>query len=339
MNLTMTVFEVVTDAGVTGVATSWLPGSPHEIGETAHHFLRPCLIGADPFERNRIWHEMMSFTTYLIPPKAASHIDIALWDIAGKATGLPIHKLLGGNRDRMPVYATMSAARDAQHQAAMVKEARDSGLRGAKLKMTDPDVAADEVAAAREAVGSDFSLMLDATGGFHYQDAVRVGRILERHGYEWYEDPINVHDIDGYQRLSDTLDIPVIMGEFTMGGPWALGAILRSGAADALRGIADAIGGITGRQMIGQAAEVMGRRLEPHSYGSTLVQAAHFHYMLSSRNNKWFEMPFPRMPLDYGMKTVIDVTSDGFALAPTAPGLGYEVDWDTIDNDTIAEYR
>jgi L-alanine-DL-glutamate epimerase-like enolase superfamily enzyme len=98
------------------------------------------------------------------------------------------------------------------------------------------------------------------------------------------------------------------------------------------------MGGITGMRKVGALAEAHGRRMEPHSYGSTLVQAAHLHHMLASRNCTFFEMPVPKGPLDFGMKDVIEADADGFVHAPTAPGLGYEVDWDVISDGTVAEF-
>jgi L-alanine-DL-glutamate epimerase-like enolase superfamily enzyme len=79
--------------------------------------------------------------------------------------------------------------------------------------------------------------------------------------------------------------------------------------------------------------------VEPHSYGSTLVQAAHLHHILAARNCEYFEVPHPKEKLDFGMKTVIETDKDGFVHAPTAPGLGYEVDWNAIDASTIQEFK
>jgi len=128
------------------------------------------------------------------------------------------------------------------------------------------------------------------------------------------------------------------MDEAMMRGPQQLGSILTEGAADPVRGVGDLIGGITGMRKIGAAAEMLGRRMEPHACGSTIVQAAHWHYMLSAKNCTSFEMPYPRYGLDFGMEDIVHIDEQGWVHAPTKPGLGYDIDWDVIDNATIAQY-
>lgn len=336
---TMSVFEITTDEGVTGVATSWLPASPTEIAEQATHFFKDLLIGSDVFERERLWHEMMSFSRYMIMPKAASLIDIALWDIAGKAALLPVYKVLGAYRHSVPAYATTETQNTVDDYVQLALECQARGLRGVKIHAAaTPEKDVEVCRAVRAAVGDDYTLMLDATSGYDWQGAVQVGRELEKLGFHWYEDPIRDDDVAGFVDLCRALDIPVLMGESTNRGPWIFAHYLSQGAADALRAVGDVMGGITGLRKVGALAEVHNRRMEPHSYGSTLVQAAHLHYILSVRNAEFFEMPVPKGPLDFGMKDVIDADEDGLVHAPAAPGLGYEVDWDVIDNETIAEF-
>ncbi|KAA9151854.1 mandelate racemase [Amycolatopsis acidicola] len=339
IQLTMTVFEVVTDEGITGVSTSWLPAGPNEIAESADHFFRPLLIGRDPFDRESIWQELMRFTRYLISPKAASNIDIALWDIAGKAAGLPVYKLLGAYRHEVPVYITTETQKDAADYARIAVEQQQANMHAVKIHAAAvPDKDIEACRAVREAVGPGYTLMLDATSAYDWEDAVRVGRELERLNFRWYEDPIRDDDVAGFVQLCKTLDIPVYMAESTARGPWPMAHYLATGAADGLRGVGDILGGITGLRKVGDLAELHNRRFEPHSYGSTLVQAAHLHHILATRSCEYFELPHPRGPMDFGMKTTLEISEDGYVHAPTAPGLGYEVDWDVIDNATVKQF-
>lgn len=339
VQLTMTVFELETDEGVTGVSTSWLPAGPREIAESADHFFRPLLVGTDVTQRERLWHEMMAFSRYLIAPKAASNIDIALWDIAGKAAGVPVYQLLGAYREEVPVYITTETQKNAEDYAEIALAAKAEGMHAVKLHAAaTPDKDIEACRATREAVGDDYTLMLDATSAYDYQDALRVGREIERLGFHWYEDPMRDDDIAGFVQLCQALDIPVLMGESTARGPWTFAAYLQAGACDALRAVGDVMGGITGLRKAGALAELHNRRLEPHSYGSTLVQAAHLHYMLSVRNCEFFELPHPRGPLDFGMSNTIEISAEGYAQAPTRPGLGFDLDWDELDNHTIEKY-
>lgn len=337
---TMSVFEIQTDEGITGHATSWLPASPTEIAEQAVHFFRDLLIGSDAFDRERLWQEMMALARYMIMPKAASLIDIALWDIAGKAAGLPIYKLLGAYRHSAPAYATTETQPSVQGYVDLALDCRARGLRGVKIHAAAvPEVDIEVCRAVREAVGPDYTLMLDATSAYDWQGALAVGRELERLGFHWYEDPIRDDDVAGFAELTRALDIPVLMGESSNRGPWTFAHYLAQGAGDAVRAVGDVMGGITGLRKVGALAEAHNRRMEPHSYGSTLVQAAHLHYLLSVRNAEYFEMPVPKGPLDFGMRDVIEADSEGMVHGPTKPGLGYEIDWDVIDRETVAEFK
>jgi L-alanine-DL-glutamate epimerase-like enolase superfamily enzyme len=281
----------------------------------------------------------LGMARFLVVPKAASNVDFALWDIAGKAAGLPIYKLLGAYRESVPVYDTMQSQDTPEQMAELALASKNRGVTAVKLR-AKPNAKTDIMGArlAREACGADFVLMFDATNGYDWEDAIKVGRALQGLDFFWYEDPMPDSDITGFRDLCASLDIPVLMGEAIMRGPWQLGSILREGVADSIRGVGDLIGGITGLRKIGAAAEMMSRRMEPHSYGSTLVQAAHLHYMLSVKNCTYFEMPYPRHGLDFGMKNVLEITDEGDVLAPSAPGIGYQIDWDIIDNATIKRF-
>lgn len=339
IQLTMSIFEIQTDEGITGHASSWLPAAPNEIAENAIHFFKPLIVGSDALDRERLWQEMMSFARYLIVPKAQSLIDIALWDIAGKAAGLPIYKLLGAYRHEVPAYATTETCPTVEDYVALALECKEQGYQAVKLHAYAVPTKDIEVCrAVREAVGEDYTLMLDATSAYDWQGAIDVGRELQRLNYHWYEDPIRDDDVSGFVSLCQSLDIPVLMGESTHRGIWPFADYLSRGAADALRAVGDVMGGITGLRKVGALAEAHNRRMEPHSYGSTLVQAAHLHHILSVRNCEFFEMPVPKGPLDFGMKDTIEIDGEGMVHAPTAPGLGYEIDWDVIDDATVAEH-
>ena len=340
VKMTMTVLEIGTDLGHTGVATSWLPASPVEIAEQANHFFRGLLLGADANDRERIWHEMMAHARYLIMPKAASLIDIALWDLAGKQAGLPVYKLLGAYREKVPTYATTTSYNTVEENVEVALAIRKRGYNACKIHPPSiPDLDIPICKAVREAVGPDYRLMLDATSAYDYDQALRVGRAIEKLDFYWYEDPIRDDDIAGLRELCSALDIMVLMGESTHRGPWAYANFFNQFAGDGYRTVCDVVGGITGLRKVAAAAEVHNRRVEPHSYGSTLVQAAHLHHIRAARNCEYFEVPHPKETLDFGMKTTIDIDREGFVHAPTAPGLGFEVDWDVIDNSTLAEFK
>src|SRR5258706_3038940 len=247
VKMTMTVFEIGTAEGHTGVSTSGLPAWPVEIADQANHFFRPLIVGADSNDRERLWHEMMAHARYLIMPKAASHIDIALWDLAGKQAGLPVYKLLGAYREKVPTYATTTSYNTVEENVAVALAIKKRGYNACKLHPPGiPDLDIEICKAIREAVGPDYRLMLDATSAYDYDQALRVGRAIEKLGFYWYEDPIRDDDIAGLRELCRALDIMVLMGESTHRGPWAYANFFTQFAGDGYRTVADVSGGITG---------------------------------------------------------------------------------------------
>ena len=152
-------------------------------------------------------------------PHAVGTVDIALWDIAGKAAGLPVHRLLGTCRDRIPAYFSTAHHQTAAEYADEAVYWREQGWRGYKLHPPrgpwlppgqSPPVGFDieACAAVRAAVGDDMTLMLDSSWSYSYPDALRVGQAIQDLGYFWYEDPLPDHDIHGYARLARHLQHP-----------------------------------------------------------------------------------------------------------------------------------
>lgn len=338
VQLTMPVVRIRTDEGPEGVAIGYLPGGPNEIGEVVAHFLRPLLVGSDPFDRERLWHEMMGLGRYMIDAKGPSLVDIALWDLAGHHFGVPVHVLLGTYRDAVPAYRTVGGFDTVEEHVERVRQVRDERLRGAKLHGYN-DLARDIelVRAVREGIGDDgeFLLLFDATSSYRWEEAIRLGRVLDELGFHWFEDPVRDDDLAGLRELSRKLDLTVLMGEATDRGPWPYATFIAQQAGDAYRVVGDSIGGITGMRKVGALTEANNRSMELHSYGTTLVQAAHLHYMLSARNSTLFEVPTDPARFSFGMRTTVEIDADGLVRAPAVPGLGYEVDWDVIEDATV----
>jgi L-alanine-DL-glutamate epimerase-like enolase superfamily enzyme len=331
----LTFVRIRTDDGVEGAATSWLPGSHSEVADTIELFSRHSVLGKDPFDREAIWQDMMRLGRNTISPKASSAMDIALWDLAGRALNLPVYKLLGAFHDSVPAYASTVSYPNVQDYVDLAFTCRDQGFKAFKIHAYGDPVRDVEVCrAVREAVGSSMRLMFDPVNSYDYLDALWVGRALDELDFYWFEAPTHDEDLAGLRRLADKLKTPLAVGESLVRGPWDYPNLLTSGAADMIRCIGDAVGGITGMRKIGALAESFNRRLETHSYGSTLVQAAHLHFQLSVSNSEYFELPVPPGMIDFGMIDVIRADEHGRINAPTKPGLGYDVDWDVVENAT-----
>jgi L-alanine-DL-glutamate epimerase-like enolase superfamily enzyme len=212
--LPMGVLVIATDEGLEGHCTLSYPGpGPEAIARQISQFLAPILIGADPLEIGRLWHHMQQLGRWYADPIAIGSVDIALWDIAGKAAGLPVHTLLGTCRQTVPVYFSSGSHPSAEAYAAEAVYWSEQGWTGYKLHpptspfrrpgvTIDHDIAA--CAAVRAAVGDRMSLMLDSSWCYSYPEALRVGRAIEELGFVWYEDPLPVDDIHGYVRLKQS---------------------------------------------------------------------------------------------------------------------------------------
>jgi L-alanine-DL-glutamate epimerase-like enolase superfamily enzyme len=336
--IALTFIRIHTDDGFEGCASTWLPGAHSEVAETIAQFTRHSLIGRNPLDRELIWQDMMRLTRNTISPKAASAADIALWDLAGHAAGLPVYKLLGAHSDRAPAYASTTSFPEVSQFVDIALESKKLGFKALKLHAYgDPDRDIEVCREVRDAVGPDMRLMLDPVNAYNFLGAMRVGHALDKLDFYWFEAPTHDEDIAGLARLTRELKTPVATGESLVRGIWDFPNLLTSEAGDIIRCIGDAIGGITGMRKVGALCEAFNRNLETHSYGSTLVQAAHLHFILSAPNSEYMEVPVPSGMLDFGMLDVIETDDEGFVNAPTKPGLGYAVDWDVVEDATVAK--
>ncbi|MGH2851222.1 MAG: enolase C-terminal domain-like protein [Solirubrobacteraceae bacterium] len=348
--LPMGVLRITTDEGIVGRNFLSYPGpGPAAIAEQIVTFAKPLLIGEDPLDIGRHWRRLGGLG-HFISPIVHGVVDVALWDIAGQAAGLPIHRLLGSCGDSAPVYFSSghhARPEDYADEARYWKEER--GWTGYKLHPPRapwlappaPPIGFDmeACAAVRDAVGGEMALMLDSSWSYSYAQALTVGRAIEELDYLWYEDPLPALDIHGCRRLKQHLDIPLLATETTPGGLEALPAWITAGATDFLRGDVVIKGGITGLVKIARLAEAFGMGCEVHDGYNALNNVANLHVILAADNCEWFEvLAFNRSGdhslehLNYGLAEPFAIDSSGIVHAPTGPGLGVDVDWELIDS-------
>jgi L-alanine-DL-glutamate epimerase-like enolase superfamily enzyme len=338
MNLANVVVRVKTDEGLEGVA-----GASTYLGATgvatAVAEMKPLLIGEDPLYREKIWQRLNEVSILMVPPHSIAVLDCALWDLAGRAAGLPVYKLLGAQRDRVTAYAsslTYSTLADFQRE---IDAHLKSGFRAVKLHVWgDPDRDIELCTAIRKQVGPAIPLMVDAVGSYSLNDALRVGRKLDELGYEWFEMPLRDSHIAAYKTLADALDIAVTSGEVHTRTYQEAANYLTTGAWDILRIDALISGGITATKKAASLAEALGLRCEIHSFGYTLNQAANLQVIGSVANSRYFECPMPLGEYGAGMLDVINLEPDGTVCVPNKPGLGVEVDWEKMDAMTVARF-
>ena len=311
--------------------------------------LGPQIIGRDAFDVEVIWEHLYNrIKDYGMKGMAIagiSGIDIALWDIIGKACGKPVHKLIGGAfRTEVSAYATGLYFTDMSRLIPeAVEEAEGyvkSGFKAIKMKIGLGDTTKDveRVAAVRKAIGPGIKLMVDANHCFSVPAAIRLGRRLEALDIAWFEEPISPEDIDGYVEVSRALDMAVAGGEneYTRWG--FRDAIVRK-AMDIVQPDVCAAGGITECKKIAALASTHGVECVPHAWGSAVGLAATIQFLASVPSQP--ACLFPSEPLlefeqeqnpfrDHLAKQPL-VQRNGVVAVPTGPGLGIDVDRTVIE--------
>jgi len=302
-------------------------------------FLKPLLIGQNPFDREGLYQQMWarSRNTTL---RCIGAVDVALWDLAGKVAGLPIHRMLGSFRESIAAYASSEVLPSKEAYAEEAVRIREAGFHAYKIHPTAVWQQDIEICRhVRKAVGQSYRLMLDSTWSYNYVEALRVGRALEELDYYWYEDPLDADDITNYVKLRQKLDIPILATEYTPGGLQAFAPWITLQATDFLRGDVAVKGGITALVKIAHLAEAFHMNLEVHHGGNSLNNVANLHVILAIPNTEYFEVLLPDATQKYGLVQDITVARDGTVKPPDGAGLGANIDFDLIARKKIEILR
>lgn len=331
------LLRIQTDQGIEGHAflgSAMNPATTDAQGLISQ--LKPILLGRNPLERERlnqdIWKRQRAAGVRCI-----GAVDVALWDIAGKAFGQPIHRLLGTCRETIPAYASSAVLSSPAAYAEEAMRFREAGWAAYKIHPPLPwqeDIRVCQ--AVRKAVGEDYTLMLDSTWSYDFPAAMRVGRAIEELGFHWYEDPLSDQDLYNYVKLKQKLDIPVMATEYPITGYDSYAPWLMMQATDYLRGDVAVKGGITTLVKAAHLAEAFRMNLEVHHGGNSLNNVANLHVIMAIRNTTYFEVLLPDAAQKYGLVEDITVGPDGMVRAPTAPGLGFLIDFELIERKKIA---
>jgi L-alanine-DL-glutamate epimerase-like enolase superfamily enzyme len=341
-----TLTRVRTDVGVDG----------HCIGgsDATAAIARRLLVGLDPFDRELI-HQRLRRSARIewaaLGGRMVGVLDQALWDVSGRITNLPVHKLLGASRDRVPAYASTMCGDDRglgepADYATFARACVKQGYRAFKLHTWmppfGPDLRRDIAAcqAVRDAVGPDVHLMLDPFHDYTREDSLLLGRALEELGFHWLEEPMDEHSISSYAWLCRQLDLPICGPESIGGGAATRAEWIVHGAADILRtGLEH--GGITSIIKTAHLCEAFGVRLELHGGGAGTLQALG----AMAVPGEYYERGLLHPELDYDaerpwLRTPADaIDADGCVRIPTGPGLGEDIDWDYVREHVIDDWH
>jgi L-alanine-DL-glutamate epimerase-like enolase superfamily enzyme len=331
------LLRIGTDAGVSGHA--FLGSATHTAendGPGLIRFLKPLLMGKDPLDRERINASLWPWTR-TVTVRSVGAVDVALWDLAGNAANMPIHRLLGTYRDAIGAYASSAVLPSIEAYAEEAAAFRDAGWKAYKIHPPqDPPTDIKVCEAVRRAVGDDYTIMLDSTWSYDFPAAMKVGRAAERLGFLWYEDPLHDQDITSYVKLKQKLDIPILATEYPQTGLESYAPWIMMQATDYLRGDVAVKGGITTLIKTAHLAEAFRMNYEVHHGGNSLNNVANLHVCMAIRNTTFFEVLLPDGAHKYGLAREIEVGRDGLVHAPTKPGLGAEIDFALIRAKTIA---
>jgi L-alanine-DL-glutamate epimerase-like enolase superfamily enzyme len=265
---------------------------------------------------------------------------MALWDLAGKVAGLPIHRLLGSYRDRVRAYASSAVLESPEAYADEAARFKADGWTAYKIHPpTEPVTDVAVCQAVRRAVGEGFTMMLVGSWAYDYPAALRVGEAIEALGYHWYEDPLADDDLYGYVKLKQHLRIPILATEYSPGGFTAYAPWLLARATDFLRGDVAVKGGITACVKAAHLAEAFHMNYEVHHGGNSLNNVANLHVIMAIRNCEFFEVLLPAAAQKYGLVEDIEVDRHGLVRAPSGPGLGAQIDFDLIRQRKLAVLR
>ena len=353
--------RIDTDAGISGWGEAASFGGPLESTATViDKELAPRILGADPFQVERIWqilyHQSWQHGRGGIVVCALSGIDIALWDIIGKATKTPLYRILGGYSNQVRAYASGGFYTPGKGVKELVAELTGYAARGytaVKMKvgrngtalnplevMPDPDycLSLDEdlarVEAVRKALGREVQLLVDANAAWDVHTALLAGRHFDRLGVAMFEEPISTDNIEGSAQLARQLDLK-IAGYESEQLLYNFARMISSQAVDVVQPDLSWAGGITECRKIAAFAAAYHKEVAPHCFSSAVCLMASLHFLASLPNAGLLEMD--QNP--NGLRTeIVDnpivIGADGCVRVPERPGLGIE-----INEDAVEKYR
>ncbi|WP_416978833.1 enolase C-terminal domain-like protein [Streptomyces sp. T028] len=303
-----------TDEGISGIA----PAARGVIlADIVERRLREELLGADALMREFLWHRVWELDRVEeMPIYVLGAVDIALWDIAAQAAGLPLYRLLGGFRHAVPAYASTVTFDSIEQYLHVADQCLDLGYPAIKLHAWgDARRDARLVTALREHVGDDIPLMYDGSAGFDLADAVYLGRALDDAGYLWYEEPMREFNVTAHKWLGERVRTPLLVGECSDGAHMNTADFIASGCATMVRTSWHLRGGITGALRTAHLAEAFHLRAEVHSPGPISA-----HIGVAIPNNTYYESLIDTDPV----RREPAVGADGMVRPPQVAGIGYD---------------
>lgn len=338
------IVRIYTDEGIVGIGECFRR-QPEVIRTIVEKVIRPALLDQDPMDTEVRWRDMIQAGSASdlggVVYCAIAGLDIAMWDIKGKALGQPIYQLLGGKaREKVLMYASslrrdLTPVEEANRAASLVEE----GYTGYKLHsalpgaIDDPsDQTIETVREVRAAVGPDIDILVDVNGAYSVHHSIEIGKALEQLGVFHFEEPRPHYDLEGLATVADALDIPIASGEMIY-THWQYKDLILRGRVDIIQPDIVKVPGFTEFQRIAALASAFGKPITVHNTQPTISAVAHLHVCAAfaivpyaqeyniepvSIRDEW---PILKNPL---------IVKDSYLEVPSGPGLGVELDEDVI---------
>ena len=351
-----TFVRVDTDEGITGWGESTnYPGRGSFLTGHAVKALKEALVGEDPSDIERLWHKMYRRYTYMgakgLPTVAISGVDIALWDIKGKALGRPVWDLLGGKfRDSVRLYANgwFVGCKTPEQYAEAAKKVVESGheamkldpfleMRRTAISYVDGEISHegeqlgyDIIAAVREAVGPHVEILIDAHGRYNVPVAIRLAnRLFEQSRIGWFEEPVNPESYQALRQVRENTNAPICVGE-RLYTRWEFVPVFEGRLADYIMPDIVWTGGISEIKKIATMAEAYYVPISPHNAMGPLQVVAGAHVMMTVPNFYRLEHSIASIPAYNSFLTKPINFHGGEVSVNDAPGLGVDIDMDAV---------
>jgi L-alanine-DL-glutamate epimerase-like enolase superfamily enzyme len=337
-----TLVLVRTDEGVTGLASGG-DGLPDRA------LAEQLLVGVDPFRTEVVRELCETIDLHGGRPWA---VEVAVWDLLGKALGQPLWKLLGGRSEHLLAYASTAELARPEVRAERCVALAEAGVRAVKLRFHHPSWPDDlaVVRAVREAVGDRLEIMVDANQGWRMPGdreprwdvatAVQCARQLDELGVYWLEEPLRTDDTEGYRSLRERTSVRLAVGELLRQQHEARDLVV-GGQIDVVQADVLFVGGIGGCRRIAALADLHGRAWSPHTWSNGLGFLANLHAALAFSTVPYVEVPYDPPAWapdrrDWLVREPTHIAPDGTIAPPDGPGLGAEVDLDGLERWRVA---
>lgn len=349
---TSAVLTIETDAGVSGSVVTRVADGNEAI---LNRFVRPNIIGEDPLCTEKLWYKIYKWQRLgggLLTDRVLATVDLALWDLKGKAAKLPVWKLLGGYRSKILAYGSTMCGDDLEGGLATPDDyARFAewmvGTRGYKaVKLHGwmppvpgaPDVKKDykACAAVREAVGPDIPLMLDPHHFYSRTETLWLANKLAELDFRWMEEPMEEASISSYKWLTKNTPLNILGPETMTGKHWIRAEWVKQDACDLIRTGCWDVGGITPAMKVANMSESFHMSCEVHGTGASNLSVA-----LAVPNTSFYERgllhPFIdyEVPKEYQNRIDDEMDADGYVHGREEPGLGQDLNWEYIDANLV----